>query len=505
MASKVNRLPLLWAEFCSLSWCLEGEKFRTILGVLQNQIEGKNSISANLFEDDEEELFGRSDNPDELPPYVLTHGAVSVMKLHGTLSRRQNLMTHYSGGTSMEMFGKSLDLLVADKSVRTIVISVNSPGGSYQGLPELGDKIFAARKKKRIVALADDHALSAAYWLASQATKLFVTPSAEVGSIGVYRLYVNRGPEMQERGREPEILRVPDGKNRMSGVEPLDKETREYELNILGKTYEAFLAVVARGRKLSVDKIRETFGNGREFQTEAAVELGMADGVRQLQDLVDQEIATMTEQEMKDEIAALKAKNANLETEKGNLQSQVTEQATTISTQAADLATARTTATELQAQEAQRKESDALAACEREVASYKHLKLNVKKDGAMLRNLDNTSPEAAKSLRSAWKDADLKAGGANLNPSGSATTPTTAPSLQPPTGGGGDSQLRGAAELDRRVAEVRAKGNHDAKGKTSVQVDAEIAADILLADPKLAEEVARGANPDLTAGPAQEF
>lgn len=497
MAAKANRLPLLWAEFCSLSWCLEGEKFRTILGVLQNQLEGKNSSGSNLFEDDDEdELFGRTDNPDELPPYVLRHDAVSVMKLHGMLSRRQNLMTRYSGGTSMEMFGKSLDLLVADKSVRTIVISVNSPGGSYQGLPELGDKIFAARKKKRVIALADDHALSAAYWLASQATKLFVTPSAEVGSIGVYRLYVNRGPEMREAGREPEILRVPDGKNRMSGVEPLDKETREYELSILGRTFEAFLAVVARGRNLSVDKIRETFGNGREFQTESAVELGMADGVRQLQDLVDQEIATMTEQEYKDKIASLEA-------ERDSLKTKVTDQASTISSQAADLATAQTTATELQAKEAERTEADALAACEAEVASFKNLKLDPKAQGKVLRDLDKTSPTAAASLRAAWKDADLKAGGAHLTPSGAATTPTTAPSLQPPTGG--NSQLRGAAELDRRVAEVRAKGNHDAKGKTSVQVDAEIAADILMGDPKLAAEVAQGANPDLTAGPAQEF
>ena len=98
MASKANRLPLLWAEFCSLSWCLEGEKFRTIVGVLQNQLEGKNPIGSQLFDDDEDELFPRQgDNPDELPPYVLTHGAVSVMKMHGTLSRRQNLMTHYSG------------------------------------------------------------------------------------------------------------------------------------------------------------------------------------------------------------------------------------------------------------------------------------------------------------------------------------------------------------------------------------------------------------------------
>jgi ClpP class serine protease len=53
-------------------------------------------------------------------------------------------------------------------------------------MTELAGEIRAARESKRIVAIANTTAASGAYWLAAQASELFVSPSGWVGSIGVY-------------------------------------------------------------------------------------------------------------------------------------------------------------------------------------------------------------------------------------------------------------------------------------------------------------------------------
>jgi len=62
---------------------------------------------------------------------------------------------------------------------------VESAGRQASTAWELADEIYSARATKPVVAIANSLAASAAYWLASSAGEFYVTPSGEVGSIGV--------------------------------------------------------------------------------------------------------------------------------------------------------------------------------------------------------------------------------------------------------------------------------------------------------------------------------
>ena len=66
-----------------------------------------------------------------------------------------------------------------------IIFDLDSPGGVVYGVPELAAKIRAFRNTKPIYAVANSEAGSAAYWIGSAASKFYVTPSGQVGSIGV--------------------------------------------------------------------------------------------------------------------------------------------------------------------------------------------------------------------------------------------------------------------------------------------------------------------------------
>jgi ClpP class serine protease len=75
---------------------------------------------------------------------------------------------------------------LADDKIKSILLDINSPGGSTDLIPEMAvaDPAGAPREAGRRDGEHD--AASAAYWLGSQASEFVVTPSGKVGSIGVF-------------------------------------------------------------------------------------------------------------------------------------------------------------------------------------------------------------------------------------------------------------------------------------------------------------------------------
>ncbi len=213
-------------------------------------------------------------------------GAVAVLPVQGVISHRMNMLTAMSGGLSTELLGKALDQAVADPGVAAIVLDVDSPGGSVFGVQELGDKIFRARGTKPIIAVANATAASAAYWIASQADELIVTPSGQVGSIGAMAVHIDRSKQAEMLGVRHTIVKF--GENKAEGTElaPLSEAARadmQMRVDQYGKT---FVKAVARGRGVTSADVMDRFGQGRMFNAIDAVKLGMADGLGTLEDVI---------------------------------------------------------------------------------------------------------------------------------------------------------------------------------------------------------------------------
>jgi len=263
-------------------WAIHQPKLEEIIGVVEARSRGMTPESA-LGADRWAALEARR------TAHLGRQGRIHVMGLHGTISQRVGLMTG-SGGVSTDEFGREFDQAVSDPDVGAILMDVDSPGGSVFGVHELSQKIFEARGRKPIVAIANSEAYSAGYYIASAADELWVTPTGMVGSIGVLSMHVDwsRWNEQQGLG----VTYIHAGKYKVEGNAdaPLDKESQAEMQRHVDRYYRMFVESVARNRSTTVERVESEFGQGRIVGAQDAVRRGMGDRVGTLPDAIQEVI-----------------------------------------------------------------------------------------------------------------------------------------------------------------------------------------------------------------------
>jgi signal peptide peptidase SppA len=213
-------------------------------------------------------------------------GGVGLVPIYGTITQRADLFTEWSGGTSTEKVGQQIDGYAADPNVKAIVLDVDSPGGSVYGVAELADKIRAVAKDKKVIGVANSEAASAAYWLLAQASEVVVTPSGQVGSIGVYVMHVDQSEAMKLVGRSVTFVSAGERKVAGNSYGPLDSLGKEELQKSVDDYYALFTGAVAKGRGRSKSTVQNGFGKGGMVRAEEAVAEGMADKVGTLEDVL---------------------------------------------------------------------------------------------------------------------------------------------------------------------------------------------------------------------------
>ena len=169
--------------------------------------------------------------------------------------------------------------LANDPEIGTIVLDIDTPGGAVTGTTEAADAVWAARKRKKVVALINPLCASAGYWIASQASEIVSVPSGDVGSIGVYQLHMDCSAMLADEGIKPTFIYAGEYKVEGNMYEPLGDEAKAYMQGEVDQIYAAFLKAVARGRGVSVDDVRENFGKGRCMLAPVAKRAGLIDEI----------------------------------------------------------------------------------------------------------------------------------------------------------------------------------------------------------------------------------
>jgi capsid assembly protease len=210
-----------------------------------------------------------------------TGRGIAVIPLYGLLLPRSSRF-----GMSLKAFRDELAIAVSEPNVDAIVIEIDSPGGSSAGIPETAAAIRAAAVRKPVAAVANPLADSGAYWLAAQAGELAVTPSGNVGGIGIEATHRNLRQRLAKRGVEMTLVAA--GKRKLDGnpFEPLTDEARAGLQQQVDAVYALFVDDVAAGRGVTPDEVRDGFGQGRTLDAAAAVAAGMADRIATLDEVV---------------------------------------------------------------------------------------------------------------------------------------------------------------------------------------------------------------------------
>jgi len=198
---------------------------------------------------------------------------VAIVPLDGLLTRRGNR------GTATERFIETMTALAADPRVDSILLDIDSPGGSTVGTPEAGEVVRIAAERKPVIAHTGDLMASAAYWIGSQASQVVASPSAWVGGIGVYVVHADFSRALEAEGVTVSFIYAGKFKTEGNPFEPLAQDARDYFQTVVDSTYRQFTSTVARGRGVTPDVVRASFGEGRVLRAEDARAAGMVDRV----------------------------------------------------------------------------------------------------------------------------------------------------------------------------------------------------------------------------------
>lgn len=220
---------------------------------------------------------------------------IAVISVSGTLVRRAAAVDAASGLTSYSAISAQLAQAVRDPAVNAILLDIDSPGGEAGGAFDLADQIVAARQIKPIWAVANDDAFSAAYAIASAATRVYVTRTGGVGSVGVIALHVDQSQRDAMSGLRYTAVYAGDRKNDMSPHAPLSTDAAQALQAEVDRLYGLFVSTVAVNRNLSAQDVQDT--EAGLYFAQDAIDAGLADVVGTLDDALialSEELQTKT-------------------------------------------------------------------------------------------------------------------------------------------------------------------------------------------------------------------
>jgi len=253
-------------------WVITDAKFQAIESVLASRLAGE-------FTDRESHIRGvkfvgplKEDEDTQTEPEVV--GRTVRIPVYGIIGKHCSYMEMSSGGCDLDQVNDALDVADNDSSIDKLVLDFRSPGGTVTGIPETARKIDGIAGRKEVVAFSDSECCSGALWLASMATKFYITESAEIGSVGVYLALLDKTRMLDDMGVK--VNAIHSGKFKLSGA-PFKRLTSEEEAMFqrdVDKIGSLFRAAVTLNRTVPPE-----FMEGQVYMGQAAVDAGFCDGL----------------------------------------------------------------------------------------------------------------------------------------------------------------------------------------------------------------------------------
>ena len=173
-----------------------------------------------------------------------------------------------------------------DKSVKAIVLRVNSPGGSALTSDIIWRELEMAKDKKPIVVSMGDVAASGGYYISVGADKIYAEPTTITGSIGVFGTIPNINELAANIGINAEQVGTNKNSVDYSFFEPMSNEFRAFFKEDIETTYQTFLRKVSEGRNITIARA-DSLAQGRVWSGTEAKELGLVDELGGLEDAIE--------------------------------------------------------------------------------------------------------------------------------------------------------------------------------------------------------------------------
>jgi protease-4 len=216
---------------------------------------------------------------------TIAQNKVAVISLNGPIQSESSSGLFFGGNViTPESVRTELERARNDVSVKAIVIQINSPGGSVAASQEIVNQLELV--KKPIVVSMSDLAASGGYYISVGADKIVALPGTLTGSIGVISEMPNLKGLFDKLGIDMQVFIAGKHKDMYAGFRELTPEEKVIMQNMTDQLYNQFVQVVAKGRGLSEDKVRQ-LATGQLYTGIQAKELGLVDELGGLQTAID--------------------------------------------------------------------------------------------------------------------------------------------------------------------------------------------------------------------------
>jgi signal peptide peptidase SppA len=267
-------------DILSAPWAIEPNKLIELQSIYVTHMRGEKIDIAAV-----EQRLGRPLN-NEQKAYDIVDG-VALLPIEGVIAKRMNLFSQISGGASTQLVARNLRDALADPAVHSVILMIDSPGGSVDGTQALASEVFAAREIKPIVTLASGVMASAAYWIGSAAQGSYIADvTTNVGSIGVVASHVDISQAEAARGVKTTEIVAGKYKRVASQYGPLTEDGRQSIQDAVDYYYSLFVGAIAEHRGVAVDTVLKDMADGRVFIGQQAIDAGLVDGVSTLDALI---------------------------------------------------------------------------------------------------------------------------------------------------------------------------------------------------------------------------
>ena len=211
-------------------------------------------------------------------------GDIAVIEISGTLTKRGSSL----GAGSSVVARSQIRKATSDNTIAGIMLVIDSPGGTVAGTADLAADVKRAAESKPVYAYIEDLGASAAYWVASQATKVFANnDTALVGSIGTFLGLYDLSGKAEQEGIKAIVIKAGEFKGGgFPGAEISDEQIAIWQESV-NATQTHFTSAVASGRGLSLGDA-QALVTGRVYMAEEAQRLKLIDGVKTMEETLQE-------------------------------------------------------------------------------------------------------------------------------------------------------------------------------------------------------------------------
>ena len=185
-----------------------------------------------------------------------------------------------------DRFASIVRKVADDSSVKSVVLRVNSPGGSVLASEKIKDELDRLAAKKPLVASYGDMAASGGYWISAACEKIFTDKVTLTGSIGVFGMI----PDFSKTLKDVAHVNIQSVTSNKHGdmyalTRPFDQAEHDYMLRSIEDIYTRFTNLVSEARDMSVEQV-DGIGQGRVWTGSDAIGINLADEIGTLEDAI---------------------------------------------------------------------------------------------------------------------------------------------------------------------------------------------------------------------------